>query len=162
MLFEEFNLEEWLVANPQVIYAVVLAIVAINAGLAVTALFLAKRSDDRYWTFFAVVFHLGIVGFIIFLLRWRKKLQSTTHAGVVLSRVSVGIAIILTFTLYGAFPILSVAWGTVSLLDAWPSIALALGVCGVMFIFGWIGASNRIGALFTSCRPWWRSMPLGI
>jgi hypothetical protein len=149
MLFEEFNLGEWIEANPLIILLLVVLILATNAGLAIAALFIAKRAEDRYWTFFVVVFLLGIVGFVIYLLRWGKKLQATTYAGVVLSRISVGIAIILTFTLYGACPLLSVAWGTVTLLEAWPSIALAIAACGVMFIFGWIGASNRIGALFT-------------
>ncbi|MEX2754995.1 MAG: hypothetical protein Q6365_006345 [Candidatus Sigynarchaeota archaeon] len=149
MLFEEFNLAEWIETNTWIIYLAVFSILAINAGLAVATLFIARRAEDRHWTFFTVVLLLGIVGFIIYLLRWRKKLQATTYAGVVLSRVSVGISIILMFTLYGAFPMAAVAWGAVNFVDAWPSIALAIAVCGVLFIFGWIGASNRIGALFT-------------
>lgn len=149
MLFEAFNLEEWILANPRVIYDVLLWILAINAGLAVVAWFLARGAKDRHWTFLVVVLILGVLGFVIYLLRRWKKLQATTYTGVVLSRVNVGIAIILVFMLYGAFPIAAVSWGAVTLVDAWPSIALAIAACGVMFIFGWIGASNRIGALFS-------------
>ncbi|MBN2152278.1 MAG: hypothetical protein JW839_12580 [Candidatus Lokiarchaeota archaeon] len=149
MLLQDIDIVEWLETHPLVIWGGLLGILALNAGLAIITLFIARRADDRHWTFFAVVFHLGLVGFVIYLLRWRKKLQSTTYAGVVLSRVSVGMSIILAFALYGAFPIAAVAWGVVDFIDAWPSIALAVGVCGALFIIGWIGASNRIGALFT-------------
>nr|MDO8088442.1 hypothetical protein [Candidatus Sigynarchaeum springense] len=105
MLLQDFDIIEWLEAHSHVIWAGILGMIALNAGLAIITLFIARRANDRQWTFFAVVFHLGLVGFVIYLLRWRKKLQSTTYAGVVLSRVSVGISIILAFILYGAFPI---------------------------------------------------------
>ncbi|MEX2729058.1 MAG: hypothetical protein Q6353_017520, partial [Candidatus Sigynarchaeum springense] len=78
MLFEEFNLVEWIETNTWIIYLAVFSILAINAGLAVATLFIARRAEDRHWTFFAVVFNLGILGFIIYFLRWRKKLQATT------------------------------------------------------------------------------------
>ena len=72
-----------------------------------------------------------------------KVIQFTT----VIYRFTFGMGLALVFCWYGLFPMIATIAGLASFIDTWPTISLGLLIIVGFVTFGWIAASNRVGAL---------------
>nr|MDO8116566.1 hypothetical protein [Candidatus Sigynarchaeota archaeon] len=114
----------------------------------------AKR-DGRHatgWFFCVVILNvIGIVAYLITKAIRKKKalIRVLVDGSVVVMRISIGFSIVMALTIYGAFPFLGVVYGAITFVQAWPAMALGLSVATALFVFGWLGATNRLGGIAT-------------
>ncbi|MBD3186675.1 hypothetical protein GF325_07620 [Candidatus Bathyarchaeota archaeon] len=128
---------------------IILLILLINVMLAILIALHASRSGDMPGTWFGTITLLGAFGVAIYLFRQAGIIDKVVRVNTVFSRISTGIALMLTIMIYGAFQLFGVSQGLVTLPEIWPALSLALTLAPCLFLLGWIGASNRVGSLFS-------------